>query len=1092
MSFPNQTTHLIAQFRASYLTLTDNDEYAKRIIKPLILEDERENEEINGRVLAQLGDQLLHSPPIAFHSSVKKSLNDDDQPSSYHHALMSHKKPNQLHNKKRRSTKRLRPKTIKEESSRSVSNNSTITPPSNEITEQRKTSASSLDTIQNNQSSSHFKFRISPPSQSSLKSPEPIEDNSDGSSKQSNKFGLSYTKTIRGNNKNKKTNSIVKFFQPQQKAKYNNSDSDSDFDSDGSIKTQQDFMTNPKALELIKEENANPPLDYHSEDGESLPSINDNADVLTIDSDFDVPVSETGNVVKTANNNTNEGGPLIRKKFRLSLNNNKNNRIEEIENDDHDESTVENIEQSSKNDGAENNEDSDFEDYSDEDVDEYDDDEDDDEYDDADDTSSTDSAFTDIETDSLIDSSSMLDSYNGVVDNYSFENPTDTVKSFKQTSKRRKQKSNSNTYNGQSLSKTAISSKSFASQNDFLSSTYNNFSTNVNNSNLNNNPKNSQEGFKTQPNSASVTPNKSFVSSQKKNQFVFEKKPIFKPDTDPTPRNSNLSLLIQSRSKSANLNPLQFYSFVDSDIDAENVRKAKINIFVPPNLKPVIIDITMNDNVAIPDCIGYILLSLSKLDDFKYISTSTHYMNPNNWRLELVDEDGENFGSFGILDRVRLLSSYNNPRDLAICKIENNSEIAKNNKITPLPKEFKESLVSFEERQKKFNSILENETTPSKEQNKRSAFEKEETVELKISGVPFGNSRESINFFIPLTSTIENLTSEFCAEYNLESSKYKFRALISDSDDKTNKPHTLLHGTLPDSLASTSIKYRKPLAPTDLVSQLDTQLLELIPADNSHLRVPQQDSLGQDSMLSSGITPSNSLSVPGITPPMKKVMEENSDHIQVDSGKVNPSRFSSNTRTNTNTAESIKRQLKSNKYLEDIITGGDSQIPKSLNDIYMRWKVWRKKPTLLNRIEKSLIIDGDYIHLTPTEDTTWKKNPVDNPFSSSNQTGHGGNTHGHHHHYLHHYNYSNYYNKLMMKTSSFHITQITKLKQYKNSKNPNHFKIVIKKEVENEANVKDNAIKKKYDLEAVSAAECEDIINKIRYVLQVYNMSNMT
>ncbi|KAK7681016.1 hypothetical protein QCA50_015853 [Cerrena zonata] len=821
MSFPNQTTHLIAQFRASYLTLTDNDEYAKRIIKPLILEDERENEEINGRVLAQLGDQLLHSPPIAFHSSVKKGLNDDDQPSSYHHALMSHKKPNQLHNKKRRSSKRLRPKTIKEESSRSVSNNSTITPPSNEITEQRKTSASSLDTIQNNQSSSHFKFRISPPSQSSLKSPEPIEDNSDGSSKQSNKFGLSYTKTIRGDNKNKKTNSIVKFFQPQQKAKYNNSDSDSDFDSDGSIKTQQDFMTNPQALELIKEENVNPPLDYHSDDGESLPSINDNADVLTIDSDFDVPVSETGNVVKTANNNTIEGGPLIRKKFRLSLNNNKNNRIEEIENDDHDESTVENIEQSSKNDGGENNEDSDFEEYSDEDVDEY-DDEDDDDYDDDDDTSSTDSAFTDIETDSLIDSSSMLDSYNGVVDNYSFENPTDTT--------------------------------------------------------------------------------------------------------------------------------------------------------------------------------------VKTLDPSVFLT----------------------------------------------------GEIAKNNKLTPLPKEFKESLVSFEERQKKFNSILENEATPSKEQNKRSAFEKEETVELKISGVPFGNSSEN-------------------------PSKYKFRALISGSDDKTNKPHTLLHGTLPDSLASTSIKYRKPLAPTDLVSQLDTQLLELIPADNSHLRVSQQDSLGQDSMLSSGITPSNSLSVPGITPPMKKVMEENSDHIQVDSGKVNPSRFSSNTRTNTNTAESIKRQLKSNKYLEDIITGGDSQIPKSLNDIYMRWKVWRKKPTLLNRIEKSLIIDGDYIHLTPTEDTTWKKNPVDNPFSSSNQTGHGGNTHGHHHHYLHHYNYSNYYNKLMMKTSSFHITQITKLKQYKNSKNPNHFKIVIKKEVENEANVKDNAIKKKYDLEAVSAAECEDIINKIRH-----------
>lgn len=69
----------------------------------------------------------------------------------------------------------------------------------------------------------------------------------------------------------------------------------------------------------------------------------------------------------------------------------------------------------------------------------------------------------------------------------------------------------------------------------------------------------------------------------------------------------------------------------------------------------------------------------------------------------------------------------------------------------------------------------------------------------------------------------------------------------------------------------------------------------------------------------------------------------------------------------------------------------------------------------------------------------------------------------------------------MLKTSSFHITQIVKLKQYKGSKNPNHFKIVIEK-VE-----KDSTIKKKYDLEAVNEQECEDIINKIRWVINIYN-----
>lgn len=79
----------------------------------------------------------------------------------------------------------------------------------------------------------------------------------------------------------------------------------------------------------------------------------------------------------------------------------------------------------------------------------------------------------------------------------------------------------------------------------------------------------------------------------------------------------------------------------------------------------------------------------------------------------------------------------------------------------------------------------------------------------------------------------------------------------------------------------------------------------------------------------------------------------------------------------------------------------------------------------------------------------------------------------------------------MMKTSSFHITQITKLKQYKNSKNPNHFKIVIKKHVDGSTNAKDSSIKKKYDLEAANVDECEEIIKKIKWVLQVYSMSNL-
>lgn len=81
----------------------------------------------------------------------------------------------------------------------------------------------------------------------------------------------------------------------------------------------------------------------------------------------------------------------------------------------------------------------------------------------------------------------------------------------------------------------------------------------------------------------------------------------------------------------------------------------------------------------------------------------------------------------------------------------------------------------------------------------------------------------------------------------------------------------------------------------------------------------------------------------------------------------------------------------------------------------------------------------------------------------------------------------------MMKTSSFHITQIIRLKQYKSSKNPNHFKIVIQKngDTNNSGNGKDATIEKKYDLEAVSTTECQEIIDKLKWVLQVYSMSSL-
>lgn len=1071
MAFPFETTHLIAHLRASYLALTDNDQYAERIIKPLQLSNSNLNDETSALYLQDR--KVASSPPIAFNIArlVQKSY-DDQNLTPYNqiqHQSHSHhqqhqqpqaysKKSNPSASRKRKSTRRLRSKSIKEEDPID-----SLHPPEPDLKPE-------FEDEDPESEPHHFEINLTSPTSEDLPKAVLLDDS--GTTHKLNKFGLNYTKTIRG--KGRKQNAISKLFHSQPKSKQENdditdSDSDSvsdignesDNDSDGSVKTQKDPISSLSNLELIEEETY--PDDKITErSNDRAPNMKSYA--VTIDSDYGAPISTRGESSKDISGFSDRSSTI--------KNDHGDSEQGEVGND-YDEEKYDL-----------------YDEYDDDDEDgAFTDEEDDDEEDDEDDDfSSTDSAFTDIETDSILDSS-LLDSFNDVGESYSFGNPNNNIEACRNDSKKlKKKKHKPNTYDSQSYSKTEVSGKSFTPQN-MLSSTYNN------GGNTNNTIKtNTSSDFnKNNQITAPTATNKSSMLGHKKNSITFEKREI-NSDAKELP-GSHLSLLIQSRSKSANLNPLQFYSFANSNIDGINIHKVKINIFVPPLTTPSISDLKVDDNVSIADCIGYFLLSLSKLDDFKYISADTYSMNPNHWRLELVDEDGENYGSFGILDRTRLLSSYNNPRDIAICKVENTSEIVKNNNLSPLPKEFKNTIASFEERQNKLNSIIEDDTSPVK----KSPSEKEETIELKIMGTPFGTSNcDTVNYFVSVNSTIEDLLNAFCSEHGLDAGKYKLREKVVGEDNKlrdprqAGPPQTLLHGTLTDSLLSGDLIYKKPVNANTLVSNLKSDVLELIPSGNAQSKFTSQASNSKESFLESGITPSDStFAAPGITPPAKKHLEDKFLALNLDSTKQASSRQASgSSATKDNASENVRRQLNSNKYLEEIISGKNSQIPTSLNEIYLKWKVFRKKPTILNKIEKSLIIDGDYIHLTPTEDTTWKKNPLENPFSSSNQ-GHGSTGHGHHHHYLHHYNYSNYYNKLMMKTSSFHITQITKLKQYKNSKNPNHFKIVIKKEIENEANTKENAIKKKYDLEAVNVAECEDIINKIKYVLQVYNMTNM-
>lgn len=661
----------------------------------------------------------------------------------------------------------------------------------------------------------------------------------------------------------------------------------------------------------------------------------------------------------------------------------------------------------------EDDEDVEDEDEDDEDEDDDDDDDDEDEYDlelDVDDISSSDSAFTDIEGDSVIESS-LLYSFDSS-SNFPFGNS-----SMLDSKRLRRKKAKLDSYEESAESSGATSK--IQSQAGSVSST---------------NP---------------LIRSKSF---QLRGKLSVER---VEPQRHKN-LTSNLSSLISSKANNTNKNPLEYYDFVGNLAGGSG---AKISIFLPPKTTPSTA-IIVNSGIAVADCIGYILLTLfrdEKLSTVEEIKS----MNPNYWKLELVDEDGENYGSFGILDRARLLSSYNNPTELALCPVSNDGEFIRNQTQTPLPAEFQVALEDFQK--SKNLHMIEDETSPTKT---KEGLLTEIKILKVIEGIKFPQY-EIFTILLPSYSTVEDAIKEFCTFHRMDALHYNLREMFLSNNQHMD---TLREN---DVASPSAWEFGRILSRNEIVTNT-TEAFEIIADTNTTI------SIGNETFLNAGITPA-------VSTPLKS-----SPHGKIASKLEALSMDDESTKISDPVKKLPKLQQKRNTenellVLDQIIQGKNLDLPTNLNTIYFKWKVWRRKATLLNRIEKSLIIDGDYIHLAPSDEAMWKLNPTENSLTPGMQ--HSGSTH--HHHYLHHYNYSNYYNKLMMKTSSFHVTQIVKLKRYLN-KSPNHFKIVINKQPDKTGlKERDSNLKKKYDLEASNSAECEEIIKKIKWVLQVYNMSNL-
>ncbi|KAG7660705.1 AVO1 [[Candida] subhashii] len=795
------------------------------------------------------------------------------------------------------------------------------------------------------------------------------DDSSTASIQKNNNFGLNYTKTRKNRPKSKSRIPIVKFFQSKDRT----SDVDSDSDSE-TKKLAHIMVTSPgHDTESIDNAEITEPEVEEKINKRGRTNNKDNSDTITIDSDFGVPVNASGNVVHNYTgtilmSEDSEGGEEYADTTELDIQ----------------------------------------EEYDDDDV--YDSDESGD--------FTYDSGFTDIDNDSMIDSS-LMDSFNENGESVSFGNQgSSNISSFgggPASNSKRSRKKKLRGMVGESFEQHTV-------------------------------PKDIGANEASMKLQVSTTMNSKSTLSMKKPVLQFEKvEPVRRTENT----ESNLSSLIQAKFKSPNVNPLHYFAFVDPNLDTNRSHRSSVDIFVPPNTIPVMKDLNINNTVSIFDCIGFILLSLYKLPEFNNITDLT-YLNPNYWRLELVDEDGENYGSFGVLDRTRIFSTYNNPKELAICRITDGGEITKNDTISPLPTELKQSLHAFQRKRYSINQIMENEDDYDDDDDGQ------EQIELCINVVEYDDSiPEKVQFKVPHNYNMAQVLREFCISHGLITTRYRFRQM----DPQTGR--------------------NRYLKDVEKASGLKSKTMELIRLENKLNSILDNTA----SVLDNNITPSEA---PMITPMGADRLDENMNQLKLEPAAASKRPDIKQRRVESNSSsKAIKKAIKANKYLDDILLGNNPQLPTNINTVYFKWRVFKNnsRMKIKNFSEKNFIIDGDYIHLTPPDDFELR-NPMDSVNDATTATTH----------FPHHLGHKSHSKQSSSKTYSFHVTQIAKLKRY--TKPSNYFRIVVASSPMGDnaggggGGGKDASMKK-FHLVAMSDDECKEIMEKLKWVLQVYNFSSV-
>lgn len=541
-------------------------------------------------------------------------------------------------------------------------------------------------------------------------------------------------------------------------------------------------------------------------------------------------------------------------------------------------------------------------------------------------------------------------------------------------------------------------------------------------------------------------------STSRGSSLVIQKITDFqKPDTSDSLLSSLFSRKKQATANAADI--LEYFSFVSGN-KVPSGEATTINIYIQPSTKykrhPF--EASIRKSATIFETIGYILYLFST--KFKPDTIEKDGLNedeikdPNKFCLKIVDEDGEPFeDDFGKLERLKTIQSLSD-NEVVLCKV-GKSEEKLNEKETPLPYDLHGEILGNIQvnndgnlRLNQFSyykPILSDETNQKNESSK--------IIPIKVYLFPCRNKEFNYTTVeVSVTSSLNDILVRYCKMKKMDPNEYllkvpdkKVALNLNDTVLRLDGHHEVEVVSKREARELHLEKSRPDLAKPNLPTIQSTDLTPMTLDPTSAYLKPESPTITKVASAENK--------------PSTKYKKAGSKHKLILSTQISGS---SNTSASTVNAffkgkNSSKASLHGSYYVPDHSTpvsgtmntgGSSSNYPELLSGAYHKYKVWRRQQmSLMNKHERALALDGEYIYIVPPEKHLhWHEN---------------------------------------VKTKSIHISQVISVTKSKRA--PEYFKLLIRR---GQHDIK------RYYLEAVSSQECTEIVSRIQNSLNAYKMNH--